>query len=296
MTTPSLATPPRAAPRVPAAPPPPVARPTLPQRNLDRLYRRVLLGSLAASLLLHLLILLISPAFIRVGVPPGETDTPFDPAATRGLRMLELASARRPADLPVAEEPTRTALPSPSRQPNDRPVPERPLREPPAPGQARAPASAEGVGTAPARAPLRPGFSDPRLYIAPREIPPPPEPSDHERYMAHLQGRLDAYNDSVGAEAERARRATDWTVTDKNGEKWGVSPGKVHLGGVTLPVPVQLGGSGDQRRAADEKKRTREEIQRGEETREQREAMKERTRATRERKDAERARKKEPDR
>lgn len=294
MTTPSLAPPPRAAPPVPAAPPPPAAPLPLPRRNLDRLYRQVLLGSLLASVLLHLLILLVSPTFIRVGVPPGETDTPFDPSATRGLRMLELPGTRRVLDVPVAEQPIRTALPSPSRQPNDRPVPERPLREPATSGQARSPASVDGVGTAPARAPLRPGFSDPRLYVAPREIPPPPEPSDHERYMAHLQGRLDAYNDSIGADAERARRATDWTVTDKNGDRWGVSPGKVHLGGVTLPVPVQLGGSGEQRRAADEEKRTREEIRRGEETREQREAMKERTRATRERKDAERARKKDP--
>jgi hypothetical protein len=295
MTIPSLAPPPGAAPPAPAAPPQPVAHPPLPRQNLDRLYRRVLIGSLAASVLLHLLILLVSPAFIRVGVPRGETDTPFDPSAVRGLRMLELPGTQRPADLAVAEQPARDPFPSPASRPGDRPVPERPHPVTAAPGQARTPSATEGAGNAPARAPLRPGFSDPRLYVTPREIPPPPEPSDHERYMAHLQGRLDAYNDSIGAEAERARRATDWTVTDKNGDKWGVSPGKVHLGGVTLPVPVQLGGSGEQQRAADEAKRQREEIQRGEETRDQRETMKERTRATRERKDAERARKKDPD-
>ena len=37
--------------------------------------------------------------------------------------------------------------------------------------------------------------------------------------------------------AEASRRATDWTYTDDQGRRWGVSPGQIHLGGITIPVP-----------------------------------------------------------
>jgi hypothetical protein len=55
---------------------------------------------------------------------------------------------------------------------------------------------------------------------------------------ARLAARMNAYNDSVAAEAGARERSTDWTVADGEGGKWGVSPGKVHLGGITLPLPV----------------------------------------------------------
>ena len=51
---------------------------------------------------------------------------------------------------------------------------------------------------------------------------------------------MGAYNDSVSDDAAARERATDWTVTDEAGGRWGVSPGKVHLGGITLPMPVNL--------------------------------------------------------
>ncbi|CAN5822868.1 hypothetical protein BH23GEM6_BH23GEM6_26650 [soil metagenome] len=40
------------------------------------------------------------------------------------------------------------------------------------------------------------------------------------------------------AGGERARRSTDRTRTDASGRRWGASPGKIHLGGVTLPAPT----------------------------------------------------------
>jgi hypothetical protein len=120
--------------------------------------------------------------------------------------------------------------------------------------------------------PLRTGLRDPRLWVAPGELPEPPEPTDHERYMAHLQRRIDALNDSIHGEAERSRRATDWTVTDKSGKKWGASPGKLHLGDVTLPLPgVQ--GNRDHEEAAAERNRRWEEIQRQEQEAERRRAI-----------------------
>jgi hypothetical protein len=136
---------------------------------------------------------------------------------------------------------------------------------------------------------LQPGFRDPRLWIAPRDVPPEPEKSDHERYMEHLHARFDAYNDSVYAAAERKRSATDWTIKDKDGNRWGISPDGIHLGPVTLP-PVRLGDDPLQREAIEEKQRQREEIQRQADEYERRRTREERTKATRERKDAERER------
>ena len=39
---------------------------------------------------------------------------------------------------------------------------------------------------------------------------------------------------------ERERRATDWTYTDEQGRRWGVSPGKLHLGGIEIPLPLNF--------------------------------------------------------
>jgi hypothetical protein len=55
--------------------------------------------------------------------------------------------------------------------------------------------------------------------------------------LAPLYGQLNLYNDSALAAAIAAARATDWTVTDANGGRWGVTPGQIHLGKITLPLP-----------------------------------------------------------
>jgi hypothetical protein len=71
-----------------------------------------------------------------------------------------------------------------------------------------------------------------------------PELTDEEKLRLRLTARIDAYNDSVAAEGLARERATDWTVPDGEGGKWGVSPGKVHLGGITIPLPVTLASPG----------------------------------------------------
>jgi hypothetical protein len=117
----------------------------------------------------------------------------------------------------------------------------------------------------------------------------------HARYMAQLEARIRAWNDSVAGNAERARRATDWTVRDGSGGRWGVSPEGIHLGGVTLPpVTFPTGGSDpDHRARAEERERTRREIDRQEADTERRRAQQEAARQTRERRDAERQRERE---
>jgi len=141
-------------------------------------------------------------------------------------------------------------------------------------------------------APLQPGIRDRRLWITPRTAPDrePTQEELHTEYMAGLERRLGSYNDSVAAESDRARRATDWTVRDSEGRRWGVSPEGVHLGGITLP-PVEFppgGGDPDRRRRAEEEQQTREALDRQEADAERRRVREERIRATRERRDAER--------
>jgi len=86
---------------------------------------------------------------------------------------------------------------------------------------------------------LRPRATDPRLWG-----PIPEGPTEGRRVdafttaLAPLYAQFDAYNDSTRAAAEAAARATDWTATDASGGRWGISPDGIHLGKVTLPIPI----------------------------------------------------------
>ena len=54
---------------------------------------------------------------------------------------------------------------------------------------------------------------------------------------SRLAERVRQYNDSLFGEVAAAERATDWTVKGEDGKRWGISPGKIHLGDITLPLP-----------------------------------------------------------
>ena len=87
---------------------------------------------------------------------------------------------------------------------------------------------------------LRVRVGDPRLW-APLGDPELGEPT-LERYLeSELLWRLAIWQDSAAARLRREEAITDWTFTDKEGNKWGVSPGKLHLGSITLPLPFNLG-------------------------------------------------------
>lgn len=86
---------------------------------------------------------------------------------------------------------------------------------------------------------LRPGQGDPRLW---QPIDPSvAEPSPEHLLETLLALAIRASNDSLAAALEEARAATDWTRTDSDGKKWGVSPGKIHLGDITIPLPFGFG-------------------------------------------------------
>ncbi|HEV2130288.1 MAG TPA: hypothetical protein VGR27_04270, partial [Longimicrobiaceae bacterium] len=144
-----------------AAPPPSAPPPPERPRRSDAVYSRVLRWSLLLSLLVHLLVLVVSPSFLPVGTPPGETDEPFDPATEPGMRMVDPAlipDAPAPSQLAqAAEETPLFDLTTPTPSPR---VPVRPAT----PG-ARTPEAAPVTRGDARDNPLRPGPRDPRLWV-----------------------------------------------------------------------------------------------------------------------------------
>jgi hypothetical protein len=235
---------------------------------------KILRWSIGASIAVHLLILLLSPLWLRVGLPPGSAVEDVDRFARREIQLIEPViradaplgpAAAELERLPVA--PTATLPPRPATVPRAG-----------APDAARPPAASPDAarpGAAPpARDGLRPGVRDPRLYVNPREIAPP-EQSDRQRYQAHIQARVDAINDSMAIAAAENRRTRDWTFEDGEGRRWGIGEGgSVHLGGIRIPpgvLPVP-GATGDNQSLERQREieRQREEIRRQEEARDRR--------------------------
>jgi len=242
----------------------------------------------------HLLAIVGLVALLRWSYPPR-------PAPPRErLTVVELPALPWPHGPGGAGSRARRAAPVPGGATSPRELAPRPPRTPPrggfaappggppagpapAAGRAGVPGGGVGGGGTGTGLEVRP---DPRLYVDPRRIALP-EPTPHERYMAHLEARLRGLQDSAAAEAERQRRATDWTVRDADGRRWGVSPGRIHLGPLgSLPLPLTLGGSGERRDEAEAERRQRAEIDRQEQRRETRRTQEERARATRTRQDS----------
>lgn len=105
-----------------------------------------------------------------------------------------------------------------------------------------------------------------------------------------IASELAVYNDSVAAENAAAARALDWTKTDANGNRWGVSPGAIHLGSITIPVGnTQFAVAPGRREEFAGRVRTWNEIQDQAVREEARSTFKDRVKAIEERKAKERA-------
>jgi hypothetical protein len=122
--------------------------------------------------------------------------------------------------------------------------------------------------------------------------PPPPaapgELSREERVEARVAARLDEIADSVAAEEAARARALDWTREDADGRRWGVSPGQIHLGDITLPMPFSFAPAPGRREEIAGRIQTWNEIQYQAAQTEGREIIQDRARAMRERIDRER--------
>lgn len=240
---------------------------------------RVLLISLAISAAIHFAAVLLYP--VLMGRVRPETRAPGERAparvfrATRAVRLVEIrGEPEGPA--PAEETPEPESKPASERA-------EEPATFPEEGPQGEAPE--EPGPTAAER--LRPGEGDPRIWrpVSPERT----RLTDEERAELLLYGRLQALNDSLAAEGELGPNV-DWTFTDGQGRRWGVSPGAIHLGGLTLPLPVFWGGGAGAGDAQEALRRQWEwsDIEAGAARASVRETLEERAKAIRERKDRER--------
>jgi hypothetical protein len=281
MTTPTRLAPAARSIRRPPAPlrtpEPPRRAPSRPPKPLS--FDRVLLWSLLVSIAVHFGILLLSPLFIQVGVPPGDVAAGDGEPAPGRFGMEWIVPVASPSATAEAEAPPADAAEERSATAEREREPVRATRSGSEAGGAPAADSRGGSVTEA----LRPGYSDGRLWVNPRELRIERDAPRHEAYMEHLQARIDALNDSTYA----AGPNTDWTFADKEGRRWGLSEKGLHLGGITIPkelvpVPLSTGTNQDQEEER-ERVRQREEIIRQEGDRAREEARERSRKAAEER-------------
>ena len=198
--------------------------PRIPRRPRDPAW--ILPVALAVSALLHLVILGALRFSVTFGVAPLSVRPVTTPAGIEVVQIVPVEDAGEAEQvIPERQEPV---------------IPQAvPLIPTPLPVPARPDAGAATVVVPPIADRIRTRDVDPRLWREPEKALPP-VPTDAEIARGRLYARLGAWNDSTSMAAEAAARATDWTTTDANGNKWGVSPGKLHLGSLTLPLPVSF--------------------------------------------------------
>jgi hypothetical protein len=199
----------------------------------------------------HLLIILLGPLPFRfaplVPPPPELTDAEI-------IEIVWLSLDALPP-LPVEAVPTADAVvfvpPPPAPPTPSAPAP----TPPPAAGDV---ANADGApdGPAPSTVPpedaddpddddddaltiverLQPRSIDPRLWapISEEYL----ELTEEERARLLIEGLIRTYNDSLAIAQALSERATDWTFTDDQGRRWGLSPGRLHLGDFSVPLPT----------------------------------------------------------
>ncbi len=236
--------------------------------------RRVVWGAFGLSAVLHLVAILLYPLMFEE-MAPGSTrffPTVADPPS--GLEVIRLV------DIEPTPEPEQPEDPDEIEE----------MAEPQA--EAEAPAldlpGIEIVPLGPSVAErLRPRLGDARLW---RTLPPEfHELTLEQREELVVADRLRAWYDSVQAGQAAADALTDWTFTDSDGGRWGISPGRIHLGDVTLPLPLNFGTPVGKRDENAELVWQWEEIMRQAARAETEMTWRERAEAIRQRRDAERA-------
>ena len=217
---------------------------------------------LLASVLLHVLLLVVAGG-VRVeslpfNLPPLETVPAPD-----ALVVVEIAPTL-PEDLP--EDPRPEPLPPEEESPDVEPEPEDEEEEEPegeeeavgegdplpvdpgliVAGQPTPPEAPRGRTNA---SRLRLRFSDPRLWFDPQSPRLIGERlAQFARADSAVRAILRDWLDSLQLEDAARRRARDWTF-ERDGERWGFSEQGIHLGDVTIPIPIGFAPTGPQRRA-----------------------------------------------
>ncbi len=155
-------------------------------------------------------------------------------AAPQGMQVIRIAETNEPEK--VRPPKRKVAPPKPTPTPTPTAQPSQATQQG---AQGTGQKGTQGGERLSAAERLRPHPESKRLW-APLD-PALTRLTPQERMELALSGRLQAWEDSVAAADSAAAAATDWTFTDKNGKKWGVTPGELHLGGITLPLPFNFG-------------------------------------------------------
>ncbi len=263
--------------------PSPIKDRSRPQRSSGFAPRRVLWTAFGISAALHLIALVLYPGLTdgERGLVAPITRPDSSVVSLDGILIVELIEREDEEDEPEVDSPPAQPL-EPTASPQGAPAGPRAAPSPQGPV-----APAVPVGPSAAER-LRVRLRDARLW-APID-PVHTRLSTEQRLELELAGRLEAWSDSVRV-AEAARlAATDWTYTDEDGGRWGVSDGKIYLGDLVLPFPFAFGMNPQQLEEFREREWEWLEIQRGMATGEIRDGWKERAQAIRARRDQERAR------
>ncbi|MFH1765215.1 MAG: hypothetical protein ABIF09_13585, partial [Gemmatimonadota bacterium] len=236
--------------------------------------------SLGISAVLHLLAISLYPSFFS-GIPEANREfggylQPLIPQGTELVNLRELPANQELENPPAPEAEVEPELPV---------IPAEGL-----PSGVMAPPWLEQLPEGPtgptAAERIRPKAGDLRFWAP---VDPERTALTREELMRlQLIAELELLNDSAAIAAALAARATDWTYTDDEGKKWGVSPGKIHLGDLTLPMPFGFGPSAQQRERAEDRLWAWDEIERGAATGELLRSWKDRDKAIRERMNAQR--------
>ena len=204
----------------------------------EKAYNRALAVGIGASAVLHIVLILLYSVFMPQWSPP-KTFLAVDSRSP-------VSSDMRVVQVIVIEPPDFAAEP-----PEDLTDPieviqlELPDAGPPAPDPFEL---GERPRSRRAADELRVRSSDSRLWRP--AMPEMFELSDVERMQLELAGRLEEWADSVAIAVAAEYALTDWTRTDDQGRRWGISPGQLHLGSLTLPLPFYFSGNSIQREQA----------------------------------------------
>ncbi len=238
--------------------------------------RRVVWGAFGVSMTIHVLAVGLYPLIFERFAPDAPAFFPpvvnGPPLGTPVIRLIEL---ERTPDLEPPEDPEEIEV----------------VEDPEAAIEAQVLEGLAGIVVAPAGPSaadrLRPRLVDARLWR-----PPPAaffELSMEQREELILASRLGAWLDSVRVNQAATDALTDWTFTDSDGGRWGISPGQIHLGDITLPLPINFGTSVGKRDETNRLVWQWEEIMRQAARAEVEMSWRERAEAIRVRRDAERA-------
>jgi hypothetical protein len=212
---------------------------------------RITRGAFATAVIAHLLIIVLSPLPFRFGPfePPPRTlaDAELIEIVWLSLDALPAlpAEAVPSADdavfIPAPPQPAAPSGPTPATPPATREVVDADAApDGPAPSDDPAddPSDSDDDGDDPLTIAerLQPRSVDPRLWAPIDEEYL--DLTDEERARLLIEGLIQTYNDSLAIAQALSERATDWTFTDDQGRRWGLSPGRLHLGDFSVPLPA----------------------------------------------------------